>query len=86
MYIRRAELKDMPGLNHLLRQVLMVHHNGRPDLFKAGAKKYTDDDFIKCTCGRTIPKTRKECVYCGEKNPYFVPTDKNVNRKNNKKK
>lgn len=45
MYIRRAEQKDMPGINHLLRQVLMVHHNGRPDLFKANAKKYTDEQL-----------------------------------------
>ncbi len=42
MYIRRAKETDMPGINNLLRQVLMVHHNGRPDLFKANAKKYTD--------------------------------------------
>lgn len=45
MIIRRAEEKDMEGLNRLLGQVLMVHHNGRPDLFKAGAKKYTDDQL-----------------------------------------
>ena len=43
--IRRAEEQDMGGLNDLLRQVLMVHHNGRPDLFKADAKKYTDEEL-----------------------------------------
>ena len=42
MNIRRAEEKDMAGINRLLRQVLTVHHNGRPDLFKPNAKKYTD--------------------------------------------
>lgn len=47
MYIRRAELKDMSGINHLLRQVLMVHHNGRPDIFKANAKKYTDEQLAE---------------------------------------
>ncbi len=35
----------MPGINGLLRQVLNVHHEGRPDLFKAGAKKYTDEEL-----------------------------------------
>ena len=45
--IRRAEPKDMPGINNLLRQVLMVHHNGRPDLFKANAKKYTDEQLAE---------------------------------------
>lgn len=42
MDIRRAEEQDMEGINRLLNQVLMVHHKGRPDLFKAGGKKYTD--------------------------------------------
>ena len=45
MIIRRAQEKDMEGINRLLCQVLMVHHNGRPDLFKAGAKKYTDEEL-----------------------------------------
>ena len=47
MYIRRAKENDMPGINNLLRQVLMVHHNGRPDLFKANAKKYTDEQLAE---------------------------------------
>lgn len=45
MEIRRAVEQDMPGINSLLYQVLMVHHNGRPDLFKAGGKKYTDEEL-----------------------------------------
>lgn len=45
MVIRRAEKKDMDGINKLLQQVLMVHHNGRPDLFKSGAKKYNDEEL-----------------------------------------
>ena len=47
MNIRRAKLEDMPGINKLLNQVLMVHHNGRPDLFKANVKKYTDEELSK---------------------------------------
>ena len=46
MNIRRAEEKDIEGINRLLRQVLMVHHNGRPDLFKGDVKKYTDAELI----------------------------------------
>ena len=42
MNIRRAVYSDMEGINSLLRQVLEVHHNGRPDLFKGGVKKYND--------------------------------------------
>ena len=45
MIIRKAGEGDIPGINRLLEQVLMVHHNGRPDLFKSGAKKYTDDEI-----------------------------------------
>lgn len=45
MLIRRAEEKDMPGILKLLSQVLMVHHNGRPDLFKGGVRKYTEEEL-----------------------------------------
>ena len=38
-------------------------------------KEYSDDDFVKCTCGRVIPVSRETCVYCGEKNPAFVPSN-----------
>ena len=55
MYIRRAKETDMPGINALLRQVLMVHHNGRPDLFKANAKKYTDEQLAELIKDDTKP-------------------------------
>ncbi|MCI8590080.1 MAG: GNAT family N-acetyltransferase [Clostridiales bacterium] len=45
MIIRKANEKDIPQLNRLLRQVLMVHHKGRPDLFRAGSKKFTDEQL-----------------------------------------
>lgn len=45
--IRRAMPNDMDRINDLLFQVLMVHHNGRPDLFKSGCKKYTDDELLE---------------------------------------
>ena len=35
----------MPRINELLMQVEAVHHVGRPDLFKAGGKKYTDEQL-----------------------------------------
>jgi ribosomal protein S18 acetylase RimI-like enzyme len=43
--IRRAKQSDMDGINKLLCQVLMVHHEGRPDLFKGHVKKYTDEEL-----------------------------------------
>lgn len=43
--IRRAEEKDIPRILELLVQVCMVHHRGRPDLFKGPATKYTADQL-----------------------------------------
>lgn len=40
MEIRFAETKDIPGMTDLLLQVGEVHHQIRPDLFRAGAQKY----------------------------------------------
>lgn len=42
MEIRRAEEKDIPRIDDLLLQVLRIHHEGRPDIFKPEARKYTD--------------------------------------------
>ena len=36
--IRKATKKDIPRLLDLLAQVCLVHHNGRPDIFKVGTK------------------------------------------------
>ena len=43
--IRRAEERDIPVINKLLFEVLKVHSDVRPDLFKAGTKKYTDEEL-----------------------------------------
>ncbi len=50
--IRRAEEKDIPAILKLLIQVDMVHHEGRPDIFKGPATKYNGEelkDIIKNT-------------------------------------
>ena len=46
MHIRRALAKDSDRINVLLLQVAAVHHDGRPDLFKNGTKKYTDEELL----------------------------------------
>lgn len=47
MNIRRAKEKDMDRINELLRQVCMVHHIGRPDLFKGNNnRKYTNEQLL----------------------------------------
>ena len=55
MNIRRAKYEDMQGINTLLRQVLMVHHEGRSDIFKPNAKKYTDDELKKLIANNNTP-------------------------------
>ncbi len=42
--IRKAEEKDILKIGELLLQVDLVHHNGRPDIFKVG-KKYSDEEL-----------------------------------------
>ena len=44
--IRRAEKKDIERIGALLEQVNLVHHLGRPDLFRIG-KKYTDEELVE---------------------------------------
>lgn len=46
MEIRRAEAGDLAGVHRLLEQVLAVHAEGRPDLFRAGTRKYTDEELL----------------------------------------
>lgn len=63
--IRRAQPKDLDGINSLLNQVLMVHHNGRPDLFKGNCKKYTDEQLLE--------------IIADDKKPIFVYADESDN-------
>lgn len=43
--IRRAQESDIPIIDRLLYQVHKIHHVARPDLFRDGTKKYTDDEL-----------------------------------------
>ena len=42
--IRYAMEKDIEKIGDLLSQVDMVHHNGRPDIFKIG-RKYSEEEL-----------------------------------------
>ena len=55
MNIRRAKNCDINNINRLLFQVLDVHNNGRPDLFKPNAKKYTDNQLKEIIVDDTKP-------------------------------
>ncbi len=59
--VRRAEARDIPAILDLLVQVDMVHHNGRPDLFKGPATKYTAEEL--------------KAILADEARPVFVCVD-----------
>ena len=63
MYVRRAEAGDIPAILNLLVQVDMVHHRGRPDLFKGPATKYNAEE-LRIICS-------------DEATPVFVCADEN---------
>lgn len=65
MTIRKALDKDLEGIKSLLLQVLTVHHNGRPDIFKGNTRKYTDDEIIG--------------IIHNEKTPVLIAADGNDN-------
>ena len=60
--IRFAQNKDIPKMIDLLGQVCMVHHNGRPDIFKIGTK-YSAAEL--------------EALLLDEIRPILVSTDEN---------
>ena len=53
--VRRATEKDIPRILELLVQVDMVHHNGRPDLFKGPATKYTAEELKEILAKEDTP-------------------------------
>ena len=52
--IRMAGKKDIPKISDLLLQVCLVHHNGRPDIFKQG-RKYSEDELTELLCDASRP-------------------------------
>ena len=47
MEIRFACAQDVPDIITLLRQVGRVHHEGRPDLFRSNAQKYSPSQVME---------------------------------------
>lgn len=53
--IRRSGENDIPVLDKLLYEVHKVHSDVRPDIFKRGAKKYTDEELKKIISDEKTP-------------------------------
>ena len=62
--IRFAIEKDIPKIIDLLKQVCLVHHNGRPDIFKVGTK-YSAEEI--------------KAILKDETRPILVSVDENDN-------
>ena len=43
--IRLATEKDIDGILVLLEQILLIHHHGRPDIFKGSGSKFTREEL-----------------------------------------
>ena len=61
--VRKATEKDIPKILELLVQVDMVHHLGRPDIFKGPATKYGAEEL--------------KVILQDDKTPVFVCVDEN---------
>lgn len=55
IYVRAAVESDLGTVNKLLYQVEDLHRVGRPDLFKPGEKKYTDEQILDIFKNPTTP-------------------------------
>ncbi len=55
MQIRIAKQTDIADLLRLLRQISQIHHDGRPDLFKSEAEKYSESDLELMLKDRSRP-------------------------------
>ena len=45
--IRLAKFEDIPRLQELLEQILIVHHQARPDVFKSKGSKFTETKSVR---------------------------------------
>lgn len=45
MSIRPAREADIPVLQELLKEILLVHHEARPDLFQSQGQKFSEADL-----------------------------------------
>ena len=55
MNIRKANERDIAGINKLLYQVHRIHAEGRPDIFRLGNKKYNDDELCAIIADDNTP-------------------------------
>lgn len=47
MGIRLATVADIPTLNQLLQEILLVHHKARPDIFRSAGQKFSSVDLAE---------------------------------------
>ena len=55
MPIRKAQVSDIPALQGLLQQILFVHHQARPDIFKAEGSKFSNEELEKILGQESTP-------------------------------
>lgn len=53
LQIRQAVQSDIPAIQSLLLQVEKIHCDGRPDIFKDGGVKFTNEQLTQLLCDPT---------------------------------
>lgn len=81
MNVRRAEERDIPRIGELLLQVAELHAKGRPDLFRVGQRKYTDED-LKAILRDPAPRCRRKTAFLFRMPPFraFLPLFRALSR------
>lgn len=55
--IRKAETGDIPRINSLLKQILCIHAELRPDIYRFDREKYTPEEI-----GALLEDTKRPCI------------------------
>lgn len=55
MTIRKARMSDIPVLNELLQDILQVHHQVRPDIFRSSGQKFSEEELSALLDNPTKP-------------------------------
>lgn len=79
--IRRAKEKDLPAIAELLKQILVLHHGVRPDIFHTRGSKFSkeqlkemlmDESGLSLFMNQTRVKLLPTCFFNYKKNVTYL--------------
>lgn len=75
--IRRAKEKDLPDIAELLKQILMLHHEVRPDIFHTRGSKFSKEQLKEML----IDESKPIFVYESDEGKVCCPLVSSITRK-----